>query len=110
LLAPRFYLTTPWEQLKEYPRYFKAIVARLEKWSNGGAQTDAQYAAELEEYWTRYEEATRRAEALGVLVPELETFRWAIEEYRVSLFAQRLGTAIKVSPVRLEKMWDKIVF
>ena len=110
LLTPRFYLTTPWEWLKEYPRYFKAIVARFEKWANGGSQNDARFASELEEYWTRGEEAAKRAEAAGVIVPELETFRWAVEEYRVSLFAQRLGTAMKISPVRLEKMWEKIVF
>ncbi len=109
LLAPRFYLTTPWEWLREYPRYFKAIVMRFEKWMNGGNKTDAAFTDELAEYWTRYEEASERAEAAGIVVPELETFRWAIEEYRVSLFAQKLGTAMKISAVRLEKLWDSIV-
>ena len=109
LLEPRFYLATPWEWLREYPRYFKAISQRFEKWSNGGAKTDAQFTQELAEYWARYEDARKRAENAGVIVPEIETFRWAIEEYRVSLFAQKLGTAMKVSPVRLEKLWDKII-
>jgi len=31
-----------------------------------------------------------------------------LEEYRVSLFAQKLGTAVPVSAKRLEKMWDAI--
>jgi ATP-dependent helicase HrpA len=31
-----------------------------------------------------------------------------LEEYRVSLFAQPLGTAIKVSPQRLQKQWSKV--
>jgi ATP-dependent helicase HrpA len=31
-----------------------------------------------------------------------------IEEYRVSLFAQRLGTTVKVSPQRLSKQYEKI--
>ncbi|MBQ9875022.1 MAG: ATP-dependent RNA helicase HrpA [Thermoguttaceae bacterium] len=110
LLEPGFYLTVPWERLKEYPRYFKAIVLRFDKWTNGGSQTDPQFAEELENYWRRFEEASARAEAAGVIVPELETFRWALEEYRVSLFAQRLGTAMKVSPVRLEKIWEKATF
>ena len=109
LLEPRFYLATPWEWLREYPRYFKAISQRFEKWSNGGAKTDAQFTQELAEYWARYEDARKRAENAGVIVPEIETFRWAIAEYRVSLFAQKLGTAMKVSPVRLEKLWDKII-
>ena len=30
--------------------------------------------------------------------------RWMIEELRVSLFAQPLGTAVKVSPQRCEKL------
>ncbi|MDR2643941.1 MAG: DUF3418 domain-containing protein [Planctomycetaceae bacterium] len=31
-----------------------------------------------------------------------------LEEYRVSLFAQRLGTSIKISPQRLDKQFEKI--
>jgi ATP-dependent helicase HrpA len=30
-------------------------------------------------------------------------FRWLVEEYRVSLFAQNLGTAEPVSPVKLDR-------
>jgi ATP-dependent helicase HrpA len=35
-------------------------------------------------------------------------YRWMLEEYRVSLFAQKLGTAIPVSPKRLEQQWAKV--
>jgi len=107
LTEPRFYLTTPWNWLKEFPRYFKAISARFEKWQNGGAATDAAFARELNAYWERYCEALERNENAGIFDPELETFRWALEEYRVSLFAQKLGTAMKISAVRLEKQWEK---
>ena len=41
--------------------------------------------------------------------PELEHFRWLLEELRVSLFAQELGTSEPVSPKRLEKRWREIV-
>ncbi|MCA9155738.1 MAG: DUF3418 domain-containing protein, partial [Planctomycetales bacterium] len=37
--------------------------------------------------------------------PALDEYRWLIEEYRVSLFAQQLGTSTKVSSQRLEKHW-----
>ncbi|MBC8289899.1 MAG: DUF3418 domain-containing protein, partial [Planctomycetes bacterium] len=40
--------------------------------------------------------------------PQLEYYRWMIEELRVSLFAQELGTAIPVSEVRLEKQWEQV--
>lgn len=34
-----------------------------------------------------------------------ETFRWMMEEYRVQVFAQELGTAQPVSVKRLQAMW-----
>jgi ATP-dependent helicase HrpA len=34
-----------------------------------------------------------------------ETFRWMMEEYRVQVFAQELGTAQPVSVKRLEALW-----
>ena len=95
--------------MKEYPRYFKAIQARFEKFFNGGARTDRQFTSELRDYWDRYESAAADAETAGIVDGELENFRWALEEYRVSLFAQKLGTAIKVSPTRLEKIWEKVL-
>lgn len=107
LVAPRFYITTPRRWLNEYPRYLKAIPLRFDKFLNGGSKTDPEFTQELAEYWARYEKAEEEAENAGIFDPELENFRWAIEEYRVSIFAQRLGTSIKVSPVRLEKIWEK---
>ena len=108
MLTPYFYALYPWRWVKEYPRYFKAICMRLDKWFNGGAKTDASYARQLEEYWARFEQRDEERRANGTYEPELDEFRWALEEYRVSLFAQKLGTVIKVSPVRLEKMWDAV--
>jgi ATP-dependent helicase HrpA len=35
--------------------------------------------------------------------PALVETRWLLEEYRVSVFAQRLGTAQPVSPQRITK-------
>ncbi len=36
-------------------------------------------------------------------------YRWLIEELRVSLFAQQLGTSRPVSPKRLEQAWRRVV-
>ena len=38
----------------------------------------------------------------------LDEFRWLLEEYRVSVFAQELGTARTVSPKRLEELLARI--
>lgn len=39
----------------------------------------------------------------GQPAPAVEAFRWLLEEYRVSLFAQELGTAEPISPKRLQQ-------
>jgi ATP-dependent helicase HrpA len=38
----------------------------------------------------------------------LEQLRWLIEEYRVSLWAQKLGTAVPVSDTRLRKLMNSL--
>jgi ATP-dependent helicase HrpA len=42
----------------------------------------------------------------GVTDPQLEEFRWLLEELRVGLFAQELKTPMPVSVKRLQKIWD----
>ena len=38
----------------------------------------------------------------------VEAFHWLLEEYKVSVFAQELGTAVPVSQKRLRKRADEI--
>ncbi len=40
--------------------------------------------------------------------PQLELYRWWLEEYRVSLFAQQLGTKVPISDKRLSKQWTLV--
>jgi ATP-dependent helicase HrpA len=57
-----------------------------------------------------YVEALRklRAEPPRTLAArrEIETFRWMIEEFKVSVFAQELGTAMPVSAKRLDQQLE----
>jgi ATP-dependent helicase HrpA len=103
-----FWCSTPWNWLTEYPRYFRAMTARLEKLRSGGGPRDKQAMLELALHQQRYDNRV----ALGNVHEEshmaLETYRWMLEEYRVSLFAQQLGTSIKISPQRLDKQWGKV--
>jgi ATP-dependent helicase HrpA len=109
LLNQRFIIETPFERLQHYPRYLQAIALRLDKLKAGGAPgaaRDARLLAELAPLWANYE---RRAIVLarqGVNDPQLEQFRWLLEELRVQLFAQELRTPVPVSSKRLQKMWD----
>ena len=108
LTFPGFLTTTEWQHLQEYPRYFRAVPMRFEKLRSGGEAADRQGAAELIKYWQQFLQRRELHELAGIDDPELNVFRWMIEEYRVSLFAQRLGTSIKVSPQRLDKQFQKV--
>ena len=43
----------------------------------------------------------------GLKPPGEDEFRWLLEEFRVSLFAQQLGTRTRVSARRLEEAWTE---
>jgi ATP-dependent helicase HrpA len=102
-LAPAgFLLTTPRERLQEFPRYLQAIEQRLEKLPRD-PRRDAQLAAEIAPLETRYR-ARVKAER-GLIPPGGDEFRWLLEEFRVSLFAQQLGTRTRISARRLEEAW-----
>ena len=100
--------STQWMWLKEYPRYFQGVTRRIEKITSMPAEQDRELANEVDHFLSKYAELKEQHDAIGIVDPELVQFRWMIEEYRVSLFAQQLGTVIKVSGKRLEKQMDKV--
>ncbi|HRK56410.1 MAG TPA: DUF3418 domain-containing protein, partial [Burkholderiaceae bacterium] len=103
LFAPQFLLQTPAEQLAHFPRYLKAIHARLDKLRDDPAR-DAARMNELAPLETRF--LRELAQRKGVSDPKLDSFRWLLEELRVALFAQQLRTPMPVSVKRLQKVWD----
>jgi len=107
LTAPGFLVATPWEWLQHYPRYFKAISLRLDA-ARGNLERDRTHGNEIRRRWLaclRKMEDNRR---MGIEDPELIRYRWLLEEYRVSLFAQRLGTSLPVSAKRLDQQWERV--
>lgn len=105
LVNLHFVRDTPLEWLKEYPRYLKAIEQRLVKLPTQ-LQKDRVYSAELSEYWHLYQEKRDKHLKEGRRDTALFLYRWMIEEYRVSLFAQRLGMKFPISDKRLKKQWQ----
>ncbi|MDR2208313.1 MAG: ATP-dependent RNA helicase HrpA, partial [Azoarcus sp.] len=103
-LLPKDFLTAfDWERLAHFPRYFKAALMRLDKLRDDSAR-DMKLMSEwktLAVPWQRETAARARTSA-----PELEAFRWLLEELRVSLFAQTLKTPMPVSVKRLQKIWE----
>jgi len=53
-------------------------------------------------------EAAAWAARPGSLPPPVAAYRWLLEEFRVSLFAQELGTAQPASAKRLDDLWSKV--
>ncbi len=109
-LVPDGFLTdTPWRALQQYPRYFRGISARLDKLRGGqpSVDRDTDRMREAQIVWKAYSDRRSKHEREGLRDPELEAFRWLAEEFRVSLFAQELGTSVKVSPQRLQKQFEK---
>lgn len=103
LLAPGFLTTTPWEWLQHLPRYLDAARIRLQKATQGGLARDRQLQTQLSPYLDRYQQRLQENERRGRVEPQLNGYRWLLEEFRVSLFAQQLGTSVPVSPKRLDQ-------
>ena len=108
LTSPNFITETPWMWLEHFPRYFQAITYRLDKLRHGGQTRDAQAMQEILPLQDQCRERTESHRQRGVVDPQLESFRWMLEEFRVSLFAQQLGTSVTVSTRRLEKQWSRV--
>ncbi|MDY0915151.1 ATP-dependent RNA helicase HrpA [Pseudomonas viridiflava] len=107
LVYPGFVRETPAQWLKEMPRYLKAIEMRLEKLP-GQVQKDRVWSIELAGLWAQYQARADKHHQEGKRDPELAVYRWWMEEYRVSLFAQQLGTKMPVSDKRLSKQWAMV--
>jgi ATP-dependent helicase HrpA len=89
-LVPKDFLrVTPYAQLTHFPRYLKAMKMRADRWKQNQLK-DAERAKQL---------------AAFAGVPAL---RWQVEELRVSLFAQELGTAEPVSVQKLERAMTEL--
>jgi ATP-dependent helicase HrpA len=108
LLRPKFMTAAPWDWLKQYPRYFRAAGMRLESLTSGSLPRDRKSFDEFQPHWRNYLERSAEHAALGLFDPELEHFRWMLEEFRVSLYAQKLGTSVPVSAKRLDAQWAKV--
>ncbi|MEN5074114.1 DUF3418 domain-containing protein, partial [Isoptericola cucumis] len=97
---------TPPRRVPHLVRYLRAASYRLEKAQTSPAR-DAELAWRVHDVTEAYDKA-RAAYAAGPADParaaELDDVRWLVEELRVSLFAQQLGTDGAVSEKRIRKI------
>jgi len=98
---------TPYQKLKEFPRYLKAMELRLEKLAHA-AERDLRLLGEFREMYQPWFEREEKYRLEGKLDQRIEELRWSFEELRVSLFAQELGTAYPISLRRIAKRWQQL--
>ncbi|MXX14974.1 MAG: ATP-dependent RNA helicase HrpA [Gemmatimonadetes bacterium] len=103
LMPPDFLRQTPYDQVLHLGRFLKAIVIRAER-AMLDPMKDRQKAEQVQPFQDAVDELMD-PELTGAKRDAVQTLRWMVEEFRVSVFAQELGTAQKVSPKRL---YDKL--
>ncbi len=102
LLPPRFLNQISYNRLPHLPRYLKALLVRAER-----ASLNPVKHQERVRQLAPYQEALKKLEGQPARTAqahhERDTFRWMIEEFKVSLFAQELGTSVPISAKRLDE-------
>ncbi len=97
LIHPGFLRDTPADALAQMPRYLKAMLVRAERAKRDPAKDQARML-EL----TPFADALAGARARGVdRDPGWQALRWELEELRVQVFAQELGSRGAVSAKKL---------
>ncbi|MCK4493263.1 MAG: DUF3418 domain-containing protein, partial [Methylococcales bacterium] len=91
----------PYQQLQQLPRYLKGMAYRLDKRDMNSTKNQ-----DIKRYWFRFWKEVQKQIESDNIYPERDTFRWLLEEFSISLYAQQLKTPFPVSAKRLEKAWD----
>jgi ATP-dependent helicase HrpA len=89
-------------RLRELPRYLAAVRVRLEKLP-GSPGRDRQLMDQVAGLERAYLDRVAALPQGRVPDEQLVRVRWMLEEYRVSLWAQQLGTAYPVSDTRIRR-------
>ncbi|MFC9549446.1 ATP-dependent RNA helicase HrpA [Rhodococcus sp. NPDC056960] len=107
LLFPGFVADIGATRLRELPRYLTAAVTRLEAFP-GSALRDQKGMDTLDRVYADYERMLAALPEERHNSPEVDAIHWMIEELRVSLFAQTLGTPVPVSEKRVTSAMQKV--
>ncbi|MGY1772772.1 ATP-dependent RNA helicase HrpA [Blastococcus sp. SYSU D00813] len=107
LLHKGFVAATGRRRLPDVVRYLKGMAHRLEKLPANAAR-DALWMQQVEAVTAEYEQLRRQVPPGGAPDDPVTAVRWMLEELRVALFAQQLGTPRAVSEQRIYKAIDRI--
>ena len=104
LVGEGFVSRTPAARLRDLPRYLRAATHRIAKAQENPAR-DAELAWRVGEASAEFDRVRQSIDVTRcspARLAELDHIRWMVEEYRVSLFAQQLGTDGPVSDKRIQ--------
>ncbi len=107
LLHRGFVVGTGRRRLPDVVRYLRAMAHRLEKLPANAAR-DELWSAQVAAVTAEYEQLRTRIPPTGAPDDPLVRIRWMIEELRVGLFAQVVGTPRPVSEQRLYRAIDAL--
>jgi ATP-dependent helicase HrpA len=103
LVGEGFIARIPAARLKDLPRYLHAATHRIAK-AQENPSRDAELAWRVREVSSEFDRVRSSIDVTRcepARMAELDRVRWMVEEYRVSLFAQQLGTDGPVSDKRI---------
>lgn len=104
LVYPGFVSVTGFAQLRHMPRYLKAVQIRMDRLESGqGVAKDATDMQQIQQLEDEYDAAVEAVPEQLPVPESLRAVKWMIEELRVNLFAQQLGTVQTVSAKRVRK-------
>tara|TARA_B110001469_G_scaffold118902_1_gene126032 strand:- start:301 stop:975 length:675 start_codon:yes stop_codon:yes gene_type:complete len=97
------------EQFRNYPRFLLAIKIRIEKY-NQRQSKDQELFRDVTRLQTKWIEKVSEYVESDFEIPKAYIdFQWAMQELRVSLFAQELKTPYPISIKRLDKKWTDLI-
>ena len=108
LVFSGFAESVPGSVLEHYPRYLECCRIRIQR-AQANPDAGLRKLDELLPHWHLYTQFFAKEHPPHHDKQLLDQYRWLIEEYRVSLFAQELKTAQPVSSKRLRKLWERVV-
>ncbi|MGJ0182664.1 ATP-dependent RNA helicase HrpA [Corynebacterium glyciniphilum] len=95
------------ENLRHVPRYVAAMKSRLSMMESD-PDREAALDDQVRECTEAIADTRKRLPAARAASPQFKDVEWLVEEFRVSLFAQNLGTSRPASAARVKKALAKI--
>ncbi|MER5138364.1 ATP-dependent RNA helicase HrpA [Providencia stuartii] len=96
-----------WKRLPDVLRYLNGIERRLEKLAIDPNRDRAQMS-KVEHVTQMWQQWKAKLTPVQQQLPEVQEIRWMIEELRISLFAQQLGTPYPISDKRIIQSMENL--